>query len=60
MRTVAQETAPWIALRNCSKEAGEKASIYVLLVKEEYMQLSTYFCRRFLLVMRSSYHQEEL
>ena len=60
MRTIAQETAPWIALRNCSKEAGEKPSIYVILVKEEYMQSSTDFCRRFLLVMRSSHHQEEL
>ena len=42
-RTVAQETVPQIALRNCSKEAVGKASIYVILVKGEYMQSSTYF-----------------
>ena len=36
-----QETAPQIALRNCSKEAG-KVSTYMILVKGEYMQ-STYF-----------------
>ena len=33
MRTTAQETAP--QLRNCSKEAGWKVSIYVILVKGE-------------------------
>ena len=58
METAALEPAPQIALRNCSKEAGEKPSIYVILVKEEYMQSSTDFCRRFLLVMRSSHHHE--
>ena len=35
--TAAQETAPQIALRNCSKEVGGKASIYVILVKGRYM-----------------------
>ena len=38
MRTVARETAFQIALRNCSKEVGGKVSIYVILVKGEYMQ----------------------
>ena len=33
MRTAAKETAPQIALRNCSKEARGKDSIYVILVK---------------------------
>ena len=32
-----------IALRNCSKMVGGKVSIYVILVKREFMQLSTYF-----------------
>jgi len=33
MRTAAKETAPQIALRNCSKEARGQDSIYVILVK---------------------------
>ena len=37
MKTAAQKTVPQIALRNCFKEAGGKVSIYVILVKEEYM-----------------------
>ena len=37
MRTIAQETAFQIALRNCSKEV-KKVSIYVILVKGEYIQ----------------------
>ena len=37
VRTIVQETAPQIALRNGSKEAG-KVSTYVILVKGEYMQ----------------------
>ena len=41
MRTAAQETAFQIALRNYSKEVGGKVSIYVILVKGEYMQSST-------------------
>ena len=43
MRTAARETAFQIALRNRSKEAGGKVSIYVILVKGEYMQSSIYF-----------------
>ena len=41
MRTVAWETAPQIVLRNCSKEAEEKISKYVILIKE-YLY-ATYF-----------------
>ena len=33
MRTIAQETAPQIALRNCSKEIEGKVRIYVILLK---------------------------
>ena len=43
MRTMARETAFQIALRNCSKEVAGKVSIYVILVKGEYMQSNTYF-----------------
>jgi len=43
MRAAAWETAPQIALRNCSKEVGEKDSIYVTLVKWEHMKPSMYF-----------------
>ena len=37
MRTAAQETVPQITPRNCSKEAGGKDSIHVILVNEEYV-----------------------
>ena len=43
IRTGALKRATQIALRNCSEEAEEKVSIYVILV-------NTYFSRRFLLV----------
>ena len=43
MRTITQETASQRALRNRSKEVGGKVSTYVILVKGEYMQSSTYF-----------------
>lgn len=43
MRTTVQETAPQIAPRACSKEVLGKDNLYVILVKGEYMQLSTYF-----------------
>ena len=46
MRTEAWERA----LRNCSKEVGGKVSIYVILVKGEYMQSNIYVSKRFLLV----------
>ena len=42
MRTITWETAFQIVLRNCSKEAEEKVSIYVILVKREYMPSSTF------------------
>ena len=38
MKTSAKEKAPQIALRNFSKEAGGKVSIYQILVMGEYMQ----------------------
>ena len=47
MRTAARETASQIALRNCSKEVGGTISVYVILVKEEYMQSSTFFLEIF-------------
>ena len=47
MRIAAQETAPQIALRNCSKEVGEKISIYVILGKVEYMESCTCFAEGF-------------
>ena len=37
VRTTAWESAFQIALRNCSKEVGGKVSMYVILVKKEYM-----------------------
>ena len=43
MRTVAWEIAP---LKNCSEEVGGKA-IYVILMKEEYMQSSIFFSEGF-------------
>ena len=46
MRTIAHELAFQMALRNCSKEVGGKVSIYVILVKGEYVQSSTYFFQR--------------
>ena len=46
IRTIAQETAFQIALRNCSKQAMGKVSLYMILVKQEYMQSSTYFLQK--------------
>ena len=54
MRTAARETAFQMALRNCSKEVGGKVSIYVILVKGEYMQSSTYFLQKV-----SASHEEQ-
>ena len=56
MRTAAQETAPQIALRNSSKETVGKVSMYEILVKGKYVQLSTYFPKRFLLVSWSFFY----
>ena len=65
MKTIVQETAPQVALRNCSKEAGGTVNIYVILVKGEYMQSSTHLSQKAptslmksLLVMKSSHHHE--
>ena len=46
MRIIAQETAFQIALRNCSKEVRGKVSMYVILVKGEYMQSGTCFLQK--------------
>ena len=54
MRTIAQETVPQVVLRNCSKEVKEEGQYYVILVKGEYMQSSTYF-----LQMISADHEEQ-
>ena len=43
MRTVALDSAPQVALGDCSKAAGEKVSVEVILVKGEYMQSSRVF-----------------
>ena len=58
MRTIAWETTFQISLRNCSKEVVGTVSIYVIVVKGECMQPSTYFCRRLLLVTRSTHPHE--
>ena len=60
MWTAVRETASQRALRNCSKEAGGKVSIYVILVKEEYMQSSTYFLQKVSAsLVQVAAHQEE-
>ena len=46
MRTIAEETAFQIALRNCSEQAMGKVSLYMILVKQEYMQSRTYFLQK--------------
>lgn len=46
-RTGSLETAAQITLKNCSKEAGGKVNIYVIFMKTEYVQSSTYFSRKF-------------
>ena len=35
MRTAAWETAPQIALKDCSKDIGVKDTVYVILIKGE-------------------------
>lgn len=42
MRTVARDTVSQTALRNSSKWVEGKVRIYVILVKVEYMQSSTF------------------
>ena len=53
MKTISKETFQ-IALRNCSKVVEGEISIYVILVKGEYMQSSTY------LLQVSASHEEQL
>ena len=62
MRTIVQETAFQIALRNCSKEVVAEVSIYVILVKGEYLQSSTYFLRKVSasLVKVTASHEEQM
>ena len=62
MRTEVWETGSQIALRSCSKEVG-KDSIYVILVKGQYMQSSTFIFQqmsaglvKLLLIMKNSHH----
>ena len=59
MRAIAQETASQIA---CSKEDWEKVRIYGILVKEKYVQSSTYFFQKASasLVKLSASHEERL
>ena len=51
-----------IALQNWSKKVGGKVSIYVILVKEEYMQSSTYFLQMVTasLVKVTALHEEQM
>ena len=58
--------APQIALRHCFKEVEGKVSIYVILVKEEYVQSSMFILVwkvsaglvKLPLVTRNSHHHE--
>ena len=63
LETAALESAPQIALRNCSKEVED--SMYVILVKGEYMQSSMFIfykisagLMKFLQVTRNCCHHE--
>ena len=56
------ETAPPIALRNCSKEAGEgEVRIYMIFVKGKYMQSNIYFFQKVSasLMKLSASHKEQ-
>ena len=55
MKTISKETTFQIALRNCSKVVEGEISKYVILVKGEYMQSSTYFLQKV-----SASHEEQL
>ena len=46
MKTIAREIAIQIALRNYFSEVWGKVSVYVLLVKGEYMQSNKYFLQK--------------
>ena len=45
--TVAQETAPQIALRDCSKEAVGRRSMYKILIKGVFNTIKRLFYKRF-------------
>ena len=45
LRTVAWEIASQLVLRSFSEAVGGKVSRDMILVKGEYRQSSTYFCR---------------
>lgn len=53
MRTMAQEAASQIILKNCSKEVGGEVSIICDFSEGGYMQSGTHFGRGLLLVLRS-------
>ena len=60
MRTAAWEIAFQIALRNCSKEAAGKTSIYVIWVKGQYLQSGTYILQKvFASLVKVNAHYEE-
>ena len=58
MRTATQETAPQIALRDCSKKAVGEGQYLRFWWRGSSVQPSTYFTTGFLLVTRSWCHQE--
>ena len=54
METAALESAPQIALRNCSKEAGEKVSIYVIFGEGEIHAMKHFFQKASACLVKSS------
>ena len=54
METAALEPAPQIALRNCSKEAGEKDSIYVIFGEGEIHAMKHFFQKASASIVKSS------
>ena len=62
MINIAWETVLQIALRNCSKDVGWKVSVYVVLLKGEYMQSNTYFLQKIStsLMKTTANHKEQI
>ena len=58
MRPAAQETAPQITLRNCSREVLGEGQYIQFWWRESLMWSSTYFTKDFLLATRSWCHHE--
>ena len=54
MEAAALEPAPRIALSNCSKEAGEKASIYVIFGEGEIHAMKHFFQKASSSLVKSS------